>query len=174
MKTDHAIDELPAAGLPNPANLEGMEGATKPIDYGALNAAWAVLLAGLVAAQQKRGGEERIAGAELLPLGAATFTLSKVIAREKIGTWLREPFVDESAGRRRARGRRLRRAVGELVTCTRCVGAWSSLGIVGLRLIHPPTGRVVTSVLATSALNDFLQATFQAICGVANERESKT
>jgi hypothetical protein len=54
----------------------------------------------------------------------------------------------------------MRRALGELVTCTRCVGAWSSLGIVGVRLVHPPTGRVVISVLATSALNDFLHAGF--------------
>jgi hypothetical protein len=174
MKSDQAIHELPAPGLSSPANLEGMEGPTKPIDYGALNAAYAVLVAGLVAAQQRRGREERIGGVELLPLGAATFALSKVIAREKVGAWVREPFVDETAGRRRVRGTRLRRAVGELVTCTRCVGAWSSLGIVGLRLVHPPTGRMVTSVLATSAVNDFLQATFQAICGVANQRESRT
>ena len=43
-------------------------------------------------------------------------------------------------GERRPRGRGLRRAVGELVTCTRCVGAWSALGIVGLRLADAGLG----------------------------------
>ena len=37
----------------------------------------------------------------------------------------------------RPRGRRMRYAVGELLNCTRCVGAWSALGLVALRL-HPP------------------------------------
>ncbi|MFL5887084.1 MAG: DUF1360 domain-containing protein, partial [Thermoleophilaceae bacterium] len=111
--------------------------------------------------------EDPISGPELIPLAAATFALAKVIAREKIGTWVREPFVEEEDGGK-PRGRRLRRAVGELLTCTRCVGAWSALGIVGLRLASPSSGRVVTNVLAVSAANDWLQAAFRALCGEAN------
>ena len=126
------------------------------------------LLAGVVAADRRRGEAARLTAADLLPIGAATFALSKTIAREKIGSWVREPFVEETAGRRRLRGSRLRRAVGELVTCTRCVGAWSALGIVGLRVASPDTGRVVTNVLATAALNDFTQAGFRALCEQAN------
>ena len=34
---------------------------------------------------------------------------------------------------RKPKGRRLRYAVGELLTCTRCMGAWSALGLVALR-----------------------------------------
>ena len=34
---------------------------------------------------------------------------------------------------KRPRGRRLRYAVGELLNCTRCMGAWSALGLVALR-----------------------------------------
>src|SRR5207253_4756614 len=94
----------------------------------------------------------------------ATFALSKVIAREKIGSWVREPFVEDPVGEKRPRGRRLRRAVGELVTCTRCVGAWSALGIVGLRVASPDSGRVVTNVLAASAANDWAQAGFRWLC----------
>jgi hypothetical protein len=169
--TQATANESPAPGLPSPENLGGGEPPTRPVDYGALNAAYAALLAGLIAAQGRRGGEERIEGAELLATGAAAFALAKVVAREKIGTWVREPFVEEGNGRRRLRGRRLRREVGELVTCTRCVGAWSSLGLVGLRLTHPRSGRIITTVLATSALNDFLQATFKALCEASNAVE---
>ena len=46
--------------------------------------------------------------------------------------------------RRRPKGRRLRYAVGELLTCTRCTGAWSALGLVALRLHSPAAGRTVS------------------------------
>jgi hypothetical protein len=54
--------------------------------------------------------------------------------------------------------------MGELLTCTRCVGGWSALALVGLRVSSPSAARVVTSVLCASAINDFLQAGFRALC----------
>ena len=78
--------------------------------------------------------------------------------------------MDEEQGRRpRPRGRRLRHVVGELITCTRCVGAWSALGLVGLRLTNPAAGRVVNDVLAVSAMNDWLQAGFKALCAQSDD-----
>jgi hypothetical protein len=58
------------------------------------------------------------------------------------------------------RGRRLQRALGELVICSRCVGAWSALGVVGLRAASPQAGRLVTAILAISAVNDWAQLGF--------------
>jgi hypothetical protein len=160
----HAIEQSPAAGL-----RDGREADPLPRDYGAINAVYAALLAGVLIATRERAREEdRITVTELAPLGAATFALSKVIARERIGAWVREPFVDDAVHPHRPRGRRVRRALGELVMCTRCVGAWSALGLVGLRVASPQAGRTVTAVLATSATNDFLQAAFKALCGVAD------
>jgi uncharacterized protein DUF1360 len=78
---------------------------------------------------------------------------------EKVENWVRRPFVDETD--RRPKGSRLRYAVGELLTCTRCTGAWSALGLVALRTHSPAAGRTVDAVLAASAGNDLLQATFQ-------------
>ena len=63
---------------------------------------------------------------------------------------------------RRPKGRRLRYAVGELLTCTRCLGAWSALGLTALRVSRPRESRVVTTALATSAANDFLFSAFWA------------
>jgi hypothetical protein len=146
------------------------EPPTEPVDYGLINAVYAALLAGVVLGTRNRGArDDPITGGELVPIAGATFALSKLVAHEKIATWMREPFVDEE--RRRPRGRRLRRAVGELLTCTRCVGAWSALGVVGLRLASPQSGRVVTQVLAASAANDFLQAGFRLLCDEANAAE---
>ena len=134
--------------------------AVEPEDYAVINAVYAALLGGLVYATRESVKQDPIRAGELLPLGAATFAVSKVIAREKIGTWMREPFVEDAGHGGKPRGRRLQRALGELVTCSRCVGAWSALGVVGLRAASPDAGRLVTWVLATSALNDWAQLGF--------------
>jgi hypothetical protein len=164
----HAIEQSPAAGL-----RDGRPQDPLPRDYGAINAVYAALLVGLVAATNDRGRDaDRISAVEIVPLGAATFALAKVVARERIGAWVREPFVDDPVHPHRPRGHRARRALGELVMCTRCVGAWSALGLVGLRIASPKAGRTVTAVLATSAASDFMQAGFRALCGVSNRAEA--
>ena len=139
--------------------------AVEPVDYAKLNAIYGTLfVAVLVGARKRAGAETQIPARELVPMGAATFALAKVIAKEKIGTWVREPFVEHDGSTPQGpRGSRLRGAVGELVTCTRCVGAWSALGVVGLRVLDPKSGRVVTNVLAASALNDWMQAGFKLL-----------
>jgi hypothetical protein len=83
---------------------------------------------------------------------------------EKVESWIREPFVEEQPGGRRPKGRRLRYAIGELLTCTRCTGAWGALALVSLRQHAPATGRTVSTVLAVSAGNDMLQAGFSWLC----------
>ncbi len=143
---------------------------TEPNDYMALNAVFAAMLAGVVVAtREKTRASEPLTSRDLAVTGAASFALAKVISRERIGTWVREPFVEEEAGGR-PRGRGLRHAVGELLTCTRCVGAWTALGLVGLRLTSPATGRVVNDVLAVSAMNDWLQASFKLLCAKADAK----
>ena len=138
---------------------------TEASDYAALSAVYGTLLAGLAYASRRR---DPIPQRELLPLSAATFALSKLIVHEKVETWLRQPFLEEATGERRPRGRRLRYAVGELLGCTRCVGAWSALGLVALRLHSPGAGRTATTVLAASAANDAFQSAFSLLCERAN------
>jgi hypothetical protein len=139
---------------------------TEAVDYAVLSAVYGSLLAATAYSARHR---EAIPRSEIVPLSAASFALSKLIVHEKVETWLRRPFVEElPEGRKRPRGRRMRYAVGELLNCTRCMGAWTALGIVALRLHSPPAGRVLTTVLAASAGNDFLQAGFTVVCGRAN------
>lgn len=150
--------------------LPGQNGVA-PIDYGKLNAVYGVVLAGVVLAA-RRPGAEAVSGSELLPLGAATFALSKVITKEKVGAFVREPFVeDEGEDGRHPRGRGMRAAIGELLTCSRCMGAWSAAAIVGLRVASPPAGRAIAGVLATSALNDVMQAGFTWLTARASHAE---
>ena len=136
---------------------------TEAADYAALTTVYGALLG---AAAFSARGREPVPRAEVPVLAAATFALSKLIVHEKAESWLREPFVDEERGR--PKGRRLRYAVGELLTCTRCTGAWSALALTALRLHAPATGRTVATVLAASAGSDMLQAGFSWLCAGAN------
>jgi hypothetical protein len=142
---------------------------TEPSDYAALSAIYGSLLAGTAISARHRAP---IPGGELPVIAAASFALSKLVVHEKVESWMRRPFVDEV--RRKPKGRRLRYAVGELLTCTRCTGAWSALGLVALRLHSPSAGRAVAAVLAASAGNDLLQASFKAVCAHANATERQT
>jgi uncharacterized protein DUF1360 len=146
------------------------ETPTKPVDYAALSAGYGALLGAILLGAREQ--PDQLGRDELPALGLATFALSKLIAKEKVESWVREPFVEETPQGGRPKGSRMRYAVGELLTCSRCVGAWSSLGLVALRVTRPREAKVVTAVLAASALNDFLQTGFTWACARANAAQS--
>ena len=136
-------------------------------DYAALSAGWGALLgAVLVAARDK--GDEPVRSTEVLPLGLAAFALSKLVSKEKVDAWVREPFVEERPEGRRPKGTGVRYAVGEMLSCTRCVGVWSALGLTALRVTRPREARVVNAVLGASAINDVAQAGFTWLCSRAD------
>jgi hypothetical protein len=140
---------------------------TEPSDYALISGVYGTLLGATALAARHR---DPIPQGEVPLLAAATFALSKLVVKEKAETWIRQPFVEEGPDGRRPKGRRLRYAVGELLDCTRCTGAWTALALVGLRISAPTTGRTVVTVLATSAGNDFLHAGFTWLCGRAGTR----
>jgi hypothetical protein len=144
-----------------------------PRDYAALSAGWASMLGALLVAARDRG-EDPVPSMEVVPLGLATFALAKLVAKEKVAAEIREPFVEETGHGRRPRGSGLRYAVGELITCTRCVGFWSALGLTGLRVLRPREARVVTTVLGASAVNDAAQASFTWLCAKATTAQERT
>ena len=121
---------------------------------------------------------EQLRPLDLVVLAAATFKAARTIAHDEVTSFIREPFV---AGARRTRARRARRsrtgaarqALGELVTCTRCVGMWTAAGLGSLQILAPRFGRMLTWSLAAAAANDFLQAGFTALTQKANELEER-
>ncbi|MDP9377952.1 MAG: DUF1360 domain-containing protein [Actinomycetota bacterium] len=145
------------------------ETPTKPLDYALLSGTYSSLLALSAIGGRSRAPIER---AELIPLGVATFALSKLLVQEKVETWVRQPFVEETSDGKRPKGKRLRYAVGELLTCTRCAGGWSALAVVSLRVYAPTAANTVTSVLAVSACNDLLHTTFSWLRSQSNETEA--
>jgi hypothetical protein len=141
-------------------------------DYVAVNVAWAAMTTALLGATA-RSAKPGPSGAELPIFGLATFTVTKALAKEKVGVWAREPLVEDGAdGDRHPRGRGVRYVLGELVTCPRCLGTWSSLSLIGLRVARPREGRIVAAILATAAINDILQSSFTLLCAKANATQS--
>ena len=136
--------------------------------YALISVAYAGLLAGTAFSAREK---PLLENQDILPMSAATFALAKLLVHEKAETWVRAPFVEEDGEGKRPKGEGLRYAVGELLSCTRCIGAWSALGLVALRVHSPRTGRYVTNVLAVSAGNDFFQTAFSALCAHTNRLE---
>jgi len=147
------------------------ETPTTLADYALLSGTYGSLLTALMFASRSKG-EEPLRDIEVLPIGVAAFALSKLLTKEKIETWVREPFVEEQPdGERTPKGKGLRYAVGELLTCSRCMGAWSGLGITALRVMRPREARILTTVLAASAVNDFMQTGFSLAASHTNLAE---
>jgi hypothetical protein len=111
---------------------------------------------------------------DLVALSAATFKASRTLSRERVGSFVRQPFVEGEADRgeeEQPAGEGLQRAIGELVTCTRCVGTWSAAGLAATQMLTPRFGRLLVWSLGASAANDFLQAAFTALCAKADDLE---
>jgi hypothetical protein len=133
-------------------------------------------VSGIAALRGKPNHE--ISATELALLGLATFKASRTVARDKVTSFVREPFVEGEAydgeGERPTHETEMKQALGELVTCTRCVGTWIGAGLASLQILAPRTGRLLTTVLAAGALNDVLLAGFSALTAKSNELDERS
>jgi hypothetical protein len=138
--------------------------------YAALTA---ILNGGVAAAviAAKRSGRdlpESISTKDLVLIGTASHKLSRLIAKDKVTSFLRAPFTEyEGRGgpaevEERSRGGNLRGAIGELLICPYCLGLWAASAFhVGL-VFAPRVTRFVTSTLSALTLSDFLQIAYKA------------
>ncbi|HEX8752359.1 MAG TPA: DUF1360 domain-containing protein, partial [Solirubrobacterales bacterium] len=128
----------------------------------------AAFAAALTLIGRRRGLPERVGGGDVALLGVASHKLSRLVAKDKVTSPLRAPFTElEGSGgpaelEEQARGRGLRRAVGELLICPYCLGLWVAAGFSLGLLVAPRATRVVASVLAALTLSDFLQIAYKA------------
>jgi hypothetical protein len=72
---------------------------------------------------------------DLAVLSAATFKASRTLTRDSVSSFIREPFVEGDAigEHDEPAGEGLQRAIGELVTCSRCTGTWGAAGLATSR-----------------------------------------
>jgi Protein of unknown function (DUF1360) len=146
--------------------------------YAAYAGIMGTFVAGLVAA----GGIARLLdrdprehdALDLAVLGLATFKAARTISRDEVTSFLREPFVEGAAhegAEDPVETGDLRQAIGELVTCSRCVGTWVAAGLGCTQMIAPRFGRILTWSLAAGGANDWLQAGFAALTRKADQLE---
>jgi hypothetical protein len=114
---------------------------------------------------------------DLVVLAGATFKAARTIARDDVTSFVRAPFVEGEAGSGEEEAPKqtggLEQAIGELVTCTRCLGTWTAAGLTTTQILAPRFGRLLTWSLAAAAANDFLQAGFAALANKSNELEAR-
>jgi hypothetical protein len=138
--------------------------------YATFAAVFNAAMAGAVVAARRSGRElpERVDLTDLLLIGTASHKLSRMVAKDRITTFVRAPFTEfQGKGRpaeveERARGRGLRRAIGELLVCPYCLGLWASGGFHAGLLFAPRTTRFSASVLTALTISDFLQIVYKA------------
>ncbi len=110
-------------------------------------------------------------------LSAASFKAARTLARDDVTSFIRQPFVQGQAGKGGedpVETGDMQQAIGELVTCTRCVGTWAAAGLTSAQILAPRMGRMLTWSLAAAAVNDWLQAGFAALTAKSNELDERT
>jgi hypothetical protein len=146
--------------------------------YATIMGAFAALLSGAGLLGRLRDRDPQCQTAlDFVVLSAATFKAARTLTRSEVGSFVREPFV---------RGRAYRgddeepvttggveQAIGELVTCSRCVGTWAAAALASTQILAPRFGRLLTWSLAAAAVNDVLQAGFTGLIAKASEVEER-
>ena len=145
--------------------------------YAAIMATFAGGLAAAGALSRLLGRDPQCQNAlDLTVLAAASFKAARTLTRDGVSSFIREPFVrghaHEGDEEPVATGD-LRQAIGELVTCSRCVGTWAAAGLVTTQVLAPRVGRLLTWSLAAAGINDFLQTGFGALGNKANELQER-
>lgn len=162
MTTDNVQGTSPFAGH-SPEQYRPLSG------YGLLAAAYGGLCAGFGAwfVQSGRDIPERIGTRDLAIGAVATHKASRLVTRDRVTSTIRAPFttfqddagpseVDEAA-----RGRGLRRAIGELLVCPYCLALWVATAFVMGLLVAPRATRSIASVLVVLTGSDFLQIAYK-------------
>lgn len=120
----------------------------------------------LVAVVRRAKLPERIGLADLVLMSLATHKLARIVTKDPVTSPLRAPFTrfegpsGDGEITDAPRGRGLRHAVGELLTCPFCIGQWiATLCLFGL-VVAPRLTRLFASVFAVLTGSDLLQLVY--------------
>jgi hypothetical protein len=139
--------------------------------YAMLIGAFVSVVAAFSAWIHRSGRElpERIGPGDIALLTVATHKASRLIAKDRVTSAVRAPFTEyQSDGgpaevEERARGRGLRRVLGELLVCPYCLGMWlATLFAAGLVVLPRPT-RWAASVLCVHFGADVMQVAYKKL-----------
>jgi hypothetical protein len=133
--------------------------------YAVLMGTFSALAAGFGTWLRRSGRRlpDRAAPSDLLLVTVATHKCARVITRDRVTSAVRAPFTqfqgDAGPGEvdERARGRGLRRAIGELLVCPYCLDLWVASGFLAGLIVAPRATRWVAAVFTVQTGADALQ-----------------
>lgn len=146
-------------------------GQERPLGaYAALVGTFATSLVASIALLKASGRElpDRTRPGDIVLIGVATHKLSRLIAKDRVTSFLRAPFTrfQESSGQGEVEeepyGQGLRLAIGELLVCPYCLTTWVAAGFTLGELAAPRSTRLLRSILVAQTISDFLQAAYRA------------
>jgi hypothetical protein len=153
------------------APIEGYApGEGRPIGpYLVLTGGFGALLTGALAFAKASGRElDRPGGLDIVLAGLATQKLSRLLAKDKVTSFIRAPFTryQEAAGygelSEEPRGDGLRYAVGELLVCPYCLAQWVAAGF-GVGWVYAPrTTRLLAAIWSAQSVADAAQLAYSA------------
>ena len=152
--------------------LQYSRGEERPLgSYALLMAVYATSIGAMAVVARATGAKvpERLVPADLALLTVGTYRASRLIAKDEVTSFARAPFTEfegaagEGEVNEKSRGRGLRRAAGDLISCPFCIAVWvASIGMFGM-ITFPRAARVVCTTLAAVSGSDLLQFVYSAI-----------
>ncbi|MDX6651274.1 MAG: hypothetical protein QOJ38_55 [Solirubrobacterales bacterium] len=136
--------------------------------YGVLLAIYNSGLVALLTALARRGRlPERVEPLDLVTVGIATHKLTRIVAKDKVTSPLRAPFVEfQGEGppgevEEAARGSGARRVFGELISCPYCLAQWFATAFLGGLALFPRPTRFLSGLFSVTAIADFLHLVYR-------------
>jgi hypothetical protein len=147
--------------------------------YATLAGAFGAGFGSFVAWRRSEGGlPECVSTEDIVLLGVAAHKLSRLVAKDKIASFVRAPFAEpRTTGdipgevEDRAKGDGLQGAVGQLVTCPHCLSMWLGAGLTAGLVVAPRETRLVAATLASVTVSDFLQAAYRNVAATEEAAE---
>jgi hypothetical protein len=137
--------------------------------YAAATAIFATGLTALLVASRR--GSVRLPpdprSRDLIITGIASHKLSRLIAKDKVTSFLRAPFrrLEGEAGPaeldEQTRGDGVQAAVGEMIGCPYCLGLWVATAFGAGLAVAPTETRFVAGTLTALTIADFLQIAYK-------------
>jgi hypothetical protein len=148
-----------------------MAATRRSASYGPVLAGYAAMGTALLAAARRFGASPvpRPGVSDVVLIGLGTFKLSRLVAKEKVLTPVRAPFVEgaeEGIGSEvnsQPGGTGVRRAVGELLTCPFCLSVWIATVFLGSFAVMPRAVRLIASGLAAVVIADTSQYAYSTV-----------
>jgi hypothetical protein len=144
--------------------------------YAALTSVFGTAVTGSLIAAHRSGRPlpDAVRPWDVVTMGVATHKITRLIAKDRVTSWVRAPFVryEEPAGHgevtEQPRGSGLRLALGELLVCPYCLGQWVAAGLGVGFVASPRLTRLIAAIYTAETISDFLQLGYLA----AEERAS--